>query len=245
MLNGLPSRLIPQEIGSEIYSGSGDPGGKHPQARLRSKKMEYYQQAREQVNQRFREAIADRADIHNDLVRPHPVESGSRVWLYLDRVREGYAKKLVHLWHGPFRVAEQIGEYAVRLEISGSTYSIFPVVHVSKIKLVKIFPDRPVARLDESEGDPVDFDEALLPEDSWTQDRDPHEYKVEQISDMRTGKRDRYGRIYREVLVHWRGYEDPTWVDEADPNCGALLYAFLRDRSNRNRFGVMQSHEES
>ncbi|OWZ05874.1 LOW QUALITY PROTEIN: hypothetical protein PHMEG_00021957 [Phytophthora megakarya] len=179
--------------------------------------------------------------MHNDLVRPHPVESGSRVWLYLDRVREGYAKKLAHLCHGPFRVAEKIGEYAVRLEVAGSTYSIFPVVNISKIKLVKIFPDRPVARLDGSEEDRVDFDEALLPEDSWIQDRDPDEYEVERISDMRTGKMTRYGRIYREFLVHWRGYEDPTW---ADLNCGALLYEFLRDRASRNRFGVMQSHEE-
>ncbi|OWZ01222.1 hypothetical protein PHMEG_00027441 [Phytophthora megakarya] len=52
---------------------------------------------------------------------------------------------------------------------------IFPVVHVSKIKLVKIFPDRPVAHLNGSEGDWVGFDEALLPEDSWIQDRDPDE----------------------------------------------------------------------
>ncbi|OWZ10981.1 reverse transcriptase [Phytophthora megakarya] len=196
--------------------------------------------AREQVNQRLREAIADRADTHNDLARPHPVEPGSRVWLYLDRVREGYAKKLAHLWHGPFRVAEKIGEYAG----VGSAYSIFPVVHVSKIKLVKAFPDRPIARRNGSEEDRMDFDEALLPEDSWIQDRDPGEYEVERICDMRTGKRTRYGRIYREFLVHWRGYEDPTWIDEADLNCGALLYEFLRDRANRNRFGVMQSHEE-
>ncbi|OWZ21400.1 LOW QUALITY PROTEIN: reverse transcriptase [Phytophthora megakarya] len=96
--------------------------------------QKHYQQAREQVNQRLREAIADRADTHNDLVRPHPVEAGSRVWLYLDRVREGCAKKLAHLWHRSFRVAEKIGEYAVRLKIAGSTYSIFPVVHVLKIK---------------------------------------------------------------------------------------------------------------
>ncbi|OWY94164.1 reverse transcriptase [Phytophthora megakarya] len=149
-------------------------------------------QAREQVNQRLREAIADRADTHNDLARPHPVESGSRVWLCLDRVRESYAKKLAHIWHGPFRVAEKIGEYAVRLEVAGSAYSIFPVVQVSKIKLVKVFPDRPVARLNGSEEDRVDFDEAHLPKDSWIQDRDPDEYEVERISDMRTGKRTRY-----------------------------------------------------
>ncbi|OWZ01378.1 hypothetical protein PHMEG_00027247, partial [Phytophthora megakarya] len=117
-------------------------------------------------------------------------------------------------------------------------------VHVSKIKLVKIFPDRPVAQLNGSEEDLVDFDETLLPEDSWIQNRDSDEYEMERISDIRPGKRTRYGRIYREFLVHWRGYEDPTWIDEAYLNCGALLYDFLRDRTNRNRFGVMQSHEE-
>ncbi|OWY93094.1 reverse transcriptase [Phytophthora megakarya] len=167
--------------------------------RWRYRMQKYYRQVREQVNQHLREAIADRADTHNDLVQPHLVEAGSRIWLYLDRVREGYAKKLAHLWHGPFRVAEKIGER--------SAYSIFPVVHVSKIKLVKTFPDRPVARLEDADRDRIDFDEALLPDDSWIQDRDPDEYEVERISDVRTGKRTRYGRIYREFLVYWRGYE--------------------------------------
>ncbi|OWZ00184.1 hypothetical protein PHMEG_00028687 [Phytophthora megakarya] len=78
------------------------------------------------MNQRLREAIADLADTYHDLVRPHPAESGSRAWLCLDRVREGYAKKLVHLWHELFRLAEMIGEYAVKLDIARSTYSIFP-----------------------------------------------------------------------------------------------------------------------
>ncbi|POM69104.1 LOW QUALITY PROTEIN: Hypothetical protein PHPALM_14640 [Phytophthora palmivora] len=40
------------------------------------------------------------------------------------------------------------------------------------------------------------------------------------------------------------GYGELTWVDEADLNCGALLYDYLRDRTNRNRFEVMQSHEK-
>ncbi|OWZ09702.1 hypothetical protein PHMEG_00017552 [Phytophthora megakarya] len=119
------------------------------------------------------------------------------------------------------------------------------LIEESKIKLVRIFLDRPVARLEESEGDWGDFDEAFLPEDSWIQARYLDEYEVDQISDMRTDKRTRYGRIYREFLVHGRGYEEPTWVDEADLNCGALLYEFLRDRTNCNRFDVMQSHEKS
>ncbi|POM65894.1 LOW QUALITY PROTEIN: Reverse transcriptase, partial [Phytophthora palmivora] len=95
----------------------------------------YYQQVREQVNQRLREAISDRADLHNQEFRPHQIEVGSRVWLYLDQVKEGYAKKLAHMWHGPFRIVEKVGEHAVKLEIAGSGYHIFPMVHVNKLKL--------------------------------------------------------------------------------------------------------------
>ncbi|OWZ06778.1 LOW QUALITY PROTEIN: reverse transcriptase [Phytophthora megakarya] len=92
------------------------------------------------------------------------VEVGSRVWLYLDRVREGNAMKLAHLWHGPFRVAEKIGDYAVKLEIAGSAYYIFPIVHVAKIKPVRGFLDRPVIRLVTQDQDRLDFDEAPFPE---------------------------------------------------------------------------------
>ncbi|OWZ08394.1 reverse transcriptase [Phytophthora megakarya] len=178
--------------------------------------QKYYQQVREQVNQRLREAIADRADTHNDLERLHTVGAGSRVWLYLYRVREGYANKLAHLWHEPFRVAEnEVGDSWVNVQhLSGGTWF--------EDQTGQDFPDQPVARLEESDADRIDFDEALLPEGSWIQDRHPNEYEVDRIPDMRTG---------------------PTWVDEADLNCGAFLYAFMQYRTNRNRFGVMQSHE--
>ncbi|OWZ01118.1 hypothetical protein PHMEG_00027562, partial [Phytophthora megakarya] len=104
-------------------------------------------QAREQVNARLKEAIADRPGRHNEDVGSHQIEAGSRILLYLDRVKEGYARKLAHLWHGPFRVAEKITEFSVKLEIAGTGYQIFPVVHLSKLKLVKDFPDRPRVEL--------------------------------------------------------------------------------------------------
>ncbi|GMF38649.1 unnamed protein product [Phytophthora fragariaefolia] len=212
--------------------------------RWRYQIQRHYQQARAQVNERLREAIADRADSHNETARPHQIEAGSRVWLYLDRVKEGYARKLAHMWHGPFRVVEKVGEFAVRIEVAGTEYRLFPVVHVSKLKLIKNFPDRPQIQLNPDVTRRLDFDESLLPEDSWIHNLGEDEFEVEKITDMRTGRRTRYGRVYREFLVHWRGYEDPSWVDEADLNCGAVLYEFLRGRANRNRFGAMQSHEE-
>ncbi|OWZ06398.1 LOW QUALITY PROTEIN: reverse transcriptase [Phytophthora megakarya] len=181
--------------------------------------------------------IEDRPSRHNEDVGSHQIEAGSRVWLYLDRVKEGYARKLAHLWHGPFRVAEKINEFSIKLEIAGTGCQIFPVVHVSKLKLVKDFPDRPRIELsvDESdrldfdelklvkdfpdrprielsldESDRLDFDEVLLPEDSWIPDLGADEYEVEWISDVRSGKKTRFGRIYREFLVHWVGYDEPT-----------------------------------
>ena len=56
----------------------------------------------------------------NEGVVGHEIQPGARVWLYLDRVKEGYAKKLAHLWHGPFRVRELVGDYAVRLRLRGT-----------------------------------------------------------------------------------------------------------------------------
>uniref|UniRef100_H3H6A1 Integrase catalytic domain-containing protein n=1 Tax=Phytophthora ramorum TaxID=164328 RepID=H3H6A1_PHYRM len=203
----------------------------------------HYQRAREQVRERLREAIRGRANRHNENLRPHNIAAGAQVWLHLDRVKEGFARKLAHLWHGPFRVAEMIGDHAARLEIAGSEYRIFPIVHVSKLKLVRRFPDRPDASLLVAKSDRLDFDEALLPEDSWETPLDEGEFEVEKIADVRTGRRTRYGRVHRDFLVFWKGYDDPTWVDEADLNCGAMLRDFERKLASRNRFEAMQSHE--
>ncbi|OWZ04049.1 reverse transcriptase [Phytophthora megakarya] len=179
--------------------------------------------AREAVNENIRDAIKSRADQHNENVRPHRIEEDTQVWLYLDRVKEGYARKLAHMWHGPFRVTELIGNHAARLETAGSGYRISPIVHLSKLKLVRTFPDRPKSVLNTEDDDRVDFDEELLPDDSWDT---------------------RYGRVHREFQVYWKGYDQPTWVNEADLNCAALLYEYERGRTTRNRFYVMQSHEE-
>ena len=60
----------------------------------------HYHRAREAVNDRLRIAIQDWADRHNTEDGSHEIEVGSKVWIYLDRVKEGYARKLAHMWHG-------------------------------------------------------------------------------------------------------------------------------------------------
>ncbi|ETL24218.1 hypothetical protein L916_21769 [Phytophthora nicotianae] len=163
-----------------------------------------YQQARKLVNEALHDTIEGRAKQYNE--------------------DEGYARKLAHMWHGPFRVAETVDRHAVRLETAGTEYRLFPIIHVSKLKLVKCYAERPTSTLTNREADRVDFDEGLLPEGSWERELEENEYEVERITD--------------------KGYDEPSWVDDIDLNCGALLRDFDRGRTDRNRFEAMQSHKE-
>ncbi|KAG2782318.1 hypothetical protein PC129_g14541 [Phytophthora cactorum] len=69
--------------------------------------------------------------------------------------------------------------HAVRLETEGIEYRLFPPVHVSKLKLVKTYPDRPTTTLTSDGANRVDFDESLLPEDSWERELDDNEFEVD------------------------------------------------------------------
>ncbi|OWY91010.1 hypothetical protein PHMEG_00040582 [Phytophthora megakarya] len=133
----------------------------------------HYKTARAQALELIRKAVDTRATRQNARATEHAIQRGSQVWLYLDRVKPGYARKLAHLWHGPFRVAELVSAYAVRLETNGTSYQLFPIVHVSKLKPVREFPSRPELRLTVPAEERFDFDEELLPKDSWeTRDAD-------------------------------------------------------------------------
>ena len=143
------------------------------------------------------------------------------------------------MWHGPFRVIEKCEKHAVRLEVRGTPYRLFSPVRISKLKLVRSFPDRPVARLEVEETERLNFNEALLLENSWEGNLAEEESEVDSIRDVRSGWKTRYGRTHRQFLVRWKGHKEETWVDEANLNCGALLQSFERDRARRNRFEVM------
>ena len=84
-----------------------------------------------------------------------------------------------------------MGDHAARLDVSGTNYRIYPLVHISKLKLVRQYPDRPdtVLGVRESDSGFVDFGEALLPENSWVAELEDDEYEVEKVLDKRMGRR--------------------------------------------------------
>ncbi|GMF57279.1 unnamed protein product [Phytophthora fragariaefolia] len=141
-------------------------------------------------------------------------EPGDRVWLYMERVKPGITKKLVHRWHGPFRIKREVEEYAYELELPDrSGYRFYPVVHVSRLKAVREIGVRPKVRLarEVTVEARLDFDEELIPEGSWEPDMLAGEYEVESILDDRRPMETSTRRSVREFLVKWVGYDEPTW----------------------------------
>ena len=148
------------------------------------------------------------------------------------------------MWHGPFRVRELYRIQAVQLEVWGTPYWLFPLVDISKLKRVKISPDRPENPWNVEKAGRLDFKEAMLPEDSWERTSDEDEFEVKKIMDVRFGKKNRFGRNQRQYLVQWKWSGDPTWTVEVDSKGGALLQEFDRDRVIKNCFEVMQAHKK-
>ncbi|OWY94157.1 hypothetical protein PHMEG_00036193, partial [Phytophthora megakarya] len=128
-------------------------------------------------------------------------QPGNRVWFYMERVKPGLVKKLAHRWHGPFRIKRKVEEFAYELEVADkSGYRFYPS---GPCKAVNEFCDRPKTQLaqDITEDTRLDFDEELLPEDSWEPDTVAGEFEVEAILNDRTPMSTSTDRPVREFEV--------------------------------------------
>ncbi|GMF48876.1 unnamed protein product [Phytophthora fragariaefolia] len=156
-----------------------------------------------------------------------------------------------------------VEEFAYELELPDKAgYRVCPVVHVSRLKPVREDNRRPTAELADGlgEDDRIDFDEELLPEDSWDPEAgddellpedswDPEagddEYVVKAILDDRWPISTGTERTQRKFYVKWRGYDDPTWEPVSNLSCGGLLFDYLLQRKRENRFQIVQVADES
>ena len=231
----------------EVNLPTADNQGGHVRSRpWRSQVQSQYLQAREDANRLLQAAMEDRRDTANANERGDSGEivPGARVWIYINQVKPGYARKLAHLWHGPFRVLERPADHLAKLELDGTGYRFFPLVHISRLKLWQEFEDRPAIELEVPDGERFDFDEALLPEDSLEPDHDAGDYEVEAILEHRDQRNARQGRPTREFLVRWIGYEEPSWVADRDLHASAPLVEYEQQLRARGRFEAMITEDE-
>ncbi|POM77106.1 Hypothetical protein PHPALM_5561 [Phytophthora palmivora] len=141
-------------------------------------------------------------------------KEGDQVWLFMERVRQGLTKKLAHRWHGPFRVKRKVEEFAYELELPDKS-GYRPTTRL-------------VAQLEEDQR--FDFDEELLPEDSWEPDEGASQYEVEAILDDELPLSTSTTRNERKFEVKWVGYEEPSWEPLSNLSCGGLLFDYLRQK---------------
>jgi hypothetical protein len=119
-----------------------------------------------------------------------------------------------------------------------------PVVHVSRLKLWRDFEARPAVELQVEANERLDFDEGLLPEDSFDPRNEDGEYEITEILDHREDRVAPQGRKLRDYLVKWLGFDEPDWVAEEDMHAPALLEEYEeRLQRARGRFAAMQTEE--
>eukprot|EP00794_Sanderia_malayensis_P020904 gene20904-22954_t len=176
---------------------------------------------------------------------------GDKVWVYTPKVPKGLTKKLEHLWHGPYRISQQLS--AVHFKLSTfDNRRVTTKVHANRLKLFYDRATRPIGIITNDV-----LDEYLSPEDMPTDSFDdstnghvpeeptehviPEEtpiinddmYTVERILDSRK----RGGKI--QYLIKWSGYPSSanTWEPEENVLDKALLERFheakLRQRAPR------------
>ncbi|OWZ11844.1 hypothetical protein PHMEG_00015080 [Phytophthora megakarya] len=89
-----------------------------------------------------------------------------------------------------------------------------------------------------------DFDEELLPEDSWMPDEVAGEFEVEAILDDRTPMSTSTDRPVREFEVKRVAYESTTWEPVSDLSCGGLLYDYVWNKKSEQRLQMVQVADE-
>ncbi|GMF55654.1 unnamed protein product [Phytophthora fragariaefolia] len=174
--------------------------------------------------------------------------AGDQVWVFKERVTPGLKKMLAHRWHGPFRVKKKVEEFAYELELPDkSGYRFYPVVHVSRLKKVADLGQRRTAKLvDElSENDRFDFDEELLPKDSWELSDASDKYEVEAILDDNIHNSTSTSRAQRLFKVKCVGYDEPTWKPLSNLPCGGLLFDYQRNKKWERRLQMVQVADEN
>ena len=218
--------------------------------RWRNKINRLQQFAIEHANDIQNKLQKKRADKHNEFVisklKKHTVVEyieGEQVWIFFNLVKPGVIKKLAHMWHGPYRIAEKINEFTYKICLLNTKARFFSLIHVSRLKPFYNQQTRPTTIIETKE-EIENFDESLLPEDSWEVDNNAEEFEVEKIVDDRITRKTRFGKPLKEYLIKWKDYELPNWVPENDLSCGALLYEYDKEKKNRIRFASAQITDE-
>ena len=102
--------------------------------------LEEAQRLAKQNMERTQQQMKERYDLK---AVPNSYKIGQRVWVYTSKTQKGLSKKLLHHWHGPFRIVQKISPVNFKLRNSANRLVAAPV-HVNRMKPFYDTNDRPI-----------------------------------------------------------------------------------------------------
>ena len=176
--------------------------------------------------QRTQQTMKDRYDRS---AREPQFMLGDRVWVYTPKTK-GLSRKLMHHWHGPFRVVEKCSPVHFKLHTCDNRL-VSITVHANRMKPYHDPNSRPQIPPSIELQDTLPIPEEELPDDAFADDEPVPEHNTDQpvptnTSDAEDSETYNIERIIKErkrkgnkqFLVKWEGYgpEHNSWVDETD-----------------------------
>ena len=136
-----------------------------PRARIVSQ-LEEAQRLAKQNTERTQQQMKERYDLKTASVS---FAIGQRVWVFTPKTKKGLSKKLLHRWHGPYRIVKQLSPVNFQLRNSANRLVATPV-HVNRMKPFYDAKDRPIEPPTDDDDDNFALTEDELPESSFAPD---------------------------------------------------------------------------
>lgn len=150
---------------------------------------------------------------------------GDLVWLYVPVTPPGLSRKLIHKWHGPYRIIQRQNDVHFFLRNCDNNKLLPTPVNVNRLKRAYVRELRPAQENDINPGNEIDLTENDLPQDSFENDteKDTEDTEFWPIEKLIKG---RWRKDRLEYLVKWKGCtsKDNSWIAYDDLNDEAREY---------------------
>lgn len=237
-------------------------------AAQRARIVQHIEEAQELARTNIQSA-QQRMKLHYDqTATTHEFELGQKVWVYTPKTRKGLSRKLLHTWHGPYRIIKKLSpaHYLLR---TATNNRVTTTVHVNRMKPYFDPNDRPIQGPPDDDIHAPYLAEHDLPDDSFHPETpatsrgdqptpapadttgpsaDSNQSSADPLDDPNVFLVDRILKMRNnqgkhEYFIKWKGYSSRhnTWEPEENILNAQLLADFHKRNPSHNAVLVPDS----